>query len=90
MIVRIRDHERLSLSLLAFLAVFFLTAFLRPILGDADSWWHLAAGKWILANQQVPTVDPFSHSRPGAPWHAQEWLSEVAMWITYANWAGRG
>ncbi|MGS1016483.1 hypothetical protein [Allosphingosinicella humi] len=90
MIVRIRDHERLSLSLLAFLAVFFLTAFLRPILGDADSWWHLAAGKWILANQQVPTVDPFSHSRPGAPWHAQEWLSEVAMWMTYANWGWEG
>lgn len=90
MIVRIRDHERLSLSLLAFFAVFLLTAFMRPILGDPDSWWHLAAGKWILANQQVPAVDPFSHSRPGTPWHAQEWFSEVVMWVTYARWGWEG
>lgn len=87
---RIRDPERLSFSLLAFLAVFFVIAFLRPMLGDGDSWWHLAAGKWIVAHQQVPIADPFSHSRPGAPWHAQEWLSEVVMWSAYAYWGWEG
>ena len=87
---RLKDHERLSLSLLAFFAVFFIIAFLRPVLSDGDSWWHLAAGKWILAHQQVPSTDPFSHSRPGAPWHPQEWLSEVLMWLTFSRWGWEG
>lgn len=87
---RLKDHERLSLSLLAFFAVFFIIAFLKPVLSDGDSWWHLAAGKWILAHLQVPSTDPFSHSRPGIPWHAQEWLSEVVMWATFSRWGWEG
>jgi hypothetical protein len=76
--------ERLTLSLLAFFVTFAATAFLFPVLDDGDTWWHLGAGRWIVQELAVPTTDPFSFSRPGAPWHAHEWGAEVLMWAAYA------
>ena len=49
------------------------------VLRDADTYWHLAAGRWMLEHGSVPTLDAFSHSMPGAPWTAFEWLSELVM-----------
>lgn len=49
------------------------------LLGDGDSGWHIRTGEWILAHRQVPMVDTFSYTRPGQPWFAWEWLSEVLM-----------
>lgn len=64
----------------------------RPdvMLTDADTYWHLAAGRWMLEHGAVPTLDAFSHSMPGAPWTAFEWLSELVMLGAYrlAGWAG--
>ena len=90
MIARVKDPERLSLSLLIFLAVFVKVAFSLPLLSDGDTWWHLAAGEWITNEMRVPAVDIFSHSRPGAPWHAHEWLAEVLIWNAYdlGGWRG--
>jgi hypothetical protein len=42
---------------------------------DADTYWHLAAGRWIVEHGRVPDADPFSHSMPGASWTAREWLA---------------
>ena len=39
----------------------------RSLLGDGDTGWHVRTGEWILAHHQVPHVDMFSYSRPGAP-----------------------
>lgn len=60
------------------------------VLQDADTFWHLAAGRWMLEHGAVPTVDAFSHSMPGAPWTAFEWLSELVMVGVYqlGGWAG--
>ena len=44
---------------------------------DPDLWWHLRTGQWIVQNGRVPSTDPFSFTRPGAPWVSQEWLSEL-------------
>ncbi|NMG43065.1 hypothetical protein GPA22_04890 [Aromatoleum toluvorans] len=62
----------------------------NAILGDPDTYWHIAAGQWILANKAVPHVDPFSHSMPGVPWTAHEWLSEVVLASVQAlaDWTG--
>lgn len=49
------------------------------LLEDGDTGWHIRAGDLILATGTVPVTDPFSFSKPGAPWYAWEWLSEVAM-----------
>ncbi len=62
----------------------------HPSLGDPDSYWHLAAGRWILAHQAVPHGDPFSHSMPGSAWTTHEWLSQIifAMAHARAGWSG--
>ena len=49
------------------------------LLGDGDTGWHIRTGEWILAHHAVPTHDLFSFSRPGAPWFAWEWLSDVLL-----------
>ncbi len=45
---------------------------LRPIAHD-DLFWHLRTGEWILTHHAVPTTDPFSYTRAGAPWISHEW-----------------
>jgi len=49
----------------------------KALLGDGDTGWHIRTGQYILAHHAVPTQDLFSFSRPGAPWFAWEWLSDV-------------
>ncbi len=47
------------------------------LLADADVGWHIRTGEYILDNLTVPTQDLYSFSKPGAPWFAWEWLSDV-------------
>jgi hypothetical protein len=74
----------------ALLASFTLAAFVPQIFHDGDTWWHLAAGQWMLAHRTVPTQDIFSFTFAGAPWNAQEWLAEVLMAGVFAliGWSG--
>jgi hypothetical protein len=70
----------------------FIFPLLQPsrLLRDADSYWHVAAGRWILEHGRIPTQDPFSFSKLGAPWVSHEWLSEVAMALAHmaGGWNG--
>ena len=52
----------------------FLMVFARAqhLLLDPDTYWHIAAGRWMLAHHSIPTVDPFSYTFLGAPWTAHE------------------
>jgi len=70
--------------------LFFLAAFAPSVLGDGDTWSHIATGEWIFAHSAVPRSDPFSHSIPGASWDAHEWLSEILLTLAYrfAGWSG--
>jgi hypothetical protein len=55
--------------------------------GDSDSWWHLATGRWIWEHRQLPTADPFGVS-PAEPVGAsrllfvlqQYWLAQVTSY----------
>jgi hypothetical protein len=60
------------------------------LLNDPDTFWHIAAGRWIWAHAAVPMADPFSHALRGAPWLAHEWLSELILAGAYGalGWAG--
>jgi hypothetical protein len=60
------------------------------MLGDADVLWHIAVGRWFILQGHVPQTDILSHSLPGAPWVAYEWLSEVLMAASYdlLGWPG--
>jgi hypothetical protein len=46
---------------------------------DADYWWHLATGRWLIAHGRIPTSDPFSFSHAGQNWYAHEWLGELLI-----------
>jgi len=48
-------------------------------IADADVFWHLRTGEWILQHHAVPHVDPFSSATAGKPWDAYSWLFEVLI-----------
>ena len=54
---------------------------------DADTGWHIRNGEWIVANRALPATDPYSFSKPGAPWFAWEWGADVAMGLAN-RWGG--
>jgi hypothetical protein len=62
----------------------------RVVLSDGDTFWHIAAGRWIIDHGAVPKTDPFSFTFRGRPWVAHEWLSEVAFAAAFglAGWSG--
>jgi len=82
----------ISVSFIAFLiahtiVVVFGSAF---VLQDADTFWHIRTGEWILANATVPTVDVFSYTANGRPWIANDWLADVIFATAFriSGWRG--
>jgi hypothetical protein len=55
----------------------------KSLLGDGDAGWHIRTGEYILRQHAVPTQDLFSFLRPGAPWFAWEWLTDVLYALLY-------
>ena len=55
----------------------------KALLMDGDTGWHIRTGEYILAHHAVPTQDLFSFSRPGAPWFAWEWLTDVLFSVLF-------
>ncbi len=47
---------------------------------DADVWWHLRTGQWIVQHHWVPYNDWFSNFGMGKPWAAYSWLFEVLIY----------
>ena len=56
---------------------------MKTLLGDCDTGWHIRTGEWILANHAAFRRGHLSPSRrPGEPWFAWEWLSDVLFaWL---------
>jgi hypothetical protein len=73
---------------------FAVAGFAPQIFHDGDTWWHLAAGSWMLDHRTVLTRDVFSFTMAHRPWDAQEWLSEILMALSFrapgviGGWAG--
>jgi hypothetical protein len=68
-------------------SVFAQPAGMRALLHDGDTGWHIRTGDLVLASGHVPDVDRFSFTRPGAPWFAWEWGSDVLFAALY-RWRG--
>jgi hypothetical protein len=68
----------------------FLSSMTSMSLADPDTHLHLATGYWIFQHQAVPSVDPFSYTRGGAPWIAHEWLAQCLLAATHqaGGWTG--
>jgi hypothetical protein len=67
-------------AILLFIALFAMA--LRPI-ADADFWWHLRSGQWMVENRAIPHADPFSFTNEGKAWIAHEWLAELLIYGLY-------
>lgn len=61
--------------------IFAILAFFggKKMLGDHDTLMHIKAGRVMLEQGGLLTRDIFSHTAPGAPWTAHEWLAEILM-----------
>jgi hypothetical protein len=54
---------------------------------DGDIWWHLAAGREMVARGELLWSDPFSVSALGRPWHDVHWLFQLAVHAVH-RWFG--
>lgn len=54
---------------------------------DADLWWHLRTGQWIVEHRAVPHSDSFSWTGMGQPWAAYSWLFELLIFGLF-RWFG--
>ena len=59
----------------------FFLAVRTPV--DADMWWHLSAGRAMLAQGRFLTSDTFSFTRAGAPWINVSWLADLGLYQLY-------
>jgi len=75
---------------LAMAAIFGVVLFAPPVLLDGDTYWHLAAGDWMIDHRRVLAVDVFSHTYAGRPWLSHEWFAEVvmALAVRLGGWNG--
>src|SRR5262249_15548377 len=79
------DTAALLFGLLIFSVAIF--ALHQGFLGDPDTYWHIATGKWMLAARAVPRHDIFSYTAAGQPWVDHEWLAPIILFCIY-DWFG--
>jgi hypothetical protein len=84
---RAYSREAILIASLASFAVYVLALLSPAIFNDADTFWHIRAGQWMLAHRTVLTFDPFSLPFAGKPWETQEWLAEIAFAAAF-QWLG--
>lgn len=70
--------ERLPLLGLLVVALFAIRR-----LDDFDTWWHLAAGRWMVRNLSIPDTDVLSYTVPQNEWINLQWLYDVLL---YGMW----
>jgi len=73
-----------------------LLAVFSHAFGDADGWWHLKTGQYIVQQHRLPVPDPFSFTTEmGQPLYPEEpmirhfnltheWLSQAIFYAAYA------
>jgi len=71
------------LLLLAFLALIsVITTF--KLFQDDDFFWHLATGRFIIQNGQIPSSDVFGFVSNGMKWIPFEWGWDVITYLIYS------
>lgn len=79
---RLQRLSRLFLALAFYLALFGLCS---GAIASADTWWHLATGRWIVQHHAVPHSDPFSFATAGKAWVAHEYFTDIAMFYIHRS-----
>ncbi len=83
--------SRAAMPWLVAAGVYALLMLLAPrLLGDPDTYSHIALGRWILEHGSVPNSDPLSLTMRGEHWIAFEWLSQIAYAtaLSLGGWIG--
>src|ERR1700687_4418247 len=52
-------------------------------LEDADTWWHLATGRYIATYRTIPAVDVFSYTATQRPWIDLQWIFQIGAYGPY-------
>ncbi len=63
----ISRERRLFLVLGAFALIYAFLAGFRTV-GDLDTGWQMATGRWVVQHHQVPSVDVLSYTAQGEHW----------------------
>jgi hypothetical protein len=71
-----------GLATIAFYVVVAMPRSAIPLI-DGDVWWHIRAGREVISTGRIPSVDSWSIAGMGMPWTSQDWLSNVAMALTF-------
>lgn len=66
-----------------------IAGFLFPLI-DPDLPMHLRTAEWMLHEGRVPFIEPFSWTRPGAPFFAYSWLAELLYLKSFAAFGATG
>lgn len=73
------------LAVAALLTTFF--GFFAVKISDIDFWWHLAAGREIIASGVIPSQDPFGVYDAASNWGQtvlkSQWLGQVSLYSIY-------
>jgi hypothetical protein len=70
-------------ALLFIFAVFVILLSTTKLNGEDDLYWHMATGKFILANKYVPDTDVFGFVTSGMPWIPFEWLWDITAYLIF-------
>ena len=69
------------------LILIFLIKVVNGQFDDPDFYWHLKTGEYIVTHGMLPQADIFSYTNLGRAWIADEWLSEIILYLAY-EWGG--
>ncbi len=75
-----RRRSQIAVGLTALLGIV-LT--LRPI-DDYDVWYHLAAGRLMVATWRWPVSNTFAYTTPDHPWIDLHWVFQLVLYAAYA------
>jgi hypothetical protein len=80
-----KDPSKFSLGLaLLIIGCAVLSAFFTYFpLTDADIFWHLAAGREMVARKHFLYNDPFSFTLKSAPWTDLHWLFQIVVYSLF-------
>src|SRR5258708_14010858 len=53
------------------------------LLNDSDTYWHIAAGQWILVHHAMPRVHIYSFTKAGEPWISTSWFAQILFAEAY-------
>ena len=78
-----RRPSRLPSALVAVLVLAAVAAMGFVQVSSADTGFHLATGRLVLATRHIPATNVLSYTEPDHPWVAHEWLSGVLFELVW-------